>query len=198
MADSRWLKADEAVGFNAMASLWDTLADLPSDHTGLHPPTAAVLVPLFEDDGGTVRVVITKRPDHMPSHPGQLAFPGGKIDPVDTSVLAAALREADEEVGIQPHQVTPLGFLEPVSTNRFDVVVAPVVGRLAGVPRLVPDPAEVASTMVPPLHPFLNEDRWRTENWSGHELWFIEVEGEVLWGASAAIMRSLLGVVRGR
>ena len=72
------------------------------------------------------------------------------------------------------------------------------VGRLAGVPRLVPDPAEVASTMVPPLHYFLNEDRWRTENWSGHELWFIEVEGEVLWGASAAIMRSLLGVVRGR
>lgn len=190
--------AGEAVGFVAMASFWDTLTDLPSDHIGPHPPTAAVLVPLFEDDDGTVRVVITKRPDHMPSHPGQLAFPGGKIDPVDDSVLAAALREADEEVGIQAHQVTPLGFLEPVSTNRFDVVVAPVVGRLAGVPRLVPDPAEVASTMVPPLHHFLNEERWRTENWSGHELWFIEVEGEVLWGASAAIMRSLLGVVRGR
>ena len=181
-----------------MASLWDTLTELPSDHVGPHPPTAAVLVPLFEDESGTVRVVITKRPDHMPSHPGQLAFPGGKIDPTDESVLAAALREADEEVGIQAHQVTPLGFLEPVSTNRFDVVVAPVVARLAGVPRLVPDPAEVASTMVPPLHHFLNEERWRTENWSGHELWFIEVEGEVLWGASAAIMRSLLGVVRGR
>lgn len=181
-----------------MASLWDTLTDLPDEHVGPHDPTAAVLVPLFEDGDGTVRVVITKRPDHMPSHPGQLAFPGGKIDPVDETVLAAALREADEEVGIQAHQVTPLGFLEPVSTNRFDVVVAPVVGRLAGIPRLVPDPAEVASTMVPPLHHFLNEERWRTENWSGHELWFIEVEGEVLWGASAAIMRSLLGVVRGR
>ncbi len=181
-----------------MASLWDTLTDLPSDHVGPRPATAAVLVPLFEDEDDVVRVVITKRPDHMPSHPGQLAFPGGKIDPVDVSVLAAALREADEEVGIQAHQVTPLGFLQPVSTNRFDVVVAPVVGRLEGIPRLVPDPAEVASTMVPPLHYFLNEDRWRTENWSGHELWFIEVEGEVLWGASAAIMRSLLGVIRGR
>ncbi len=181
-----------------MASLWDTLTDLPSDHLGPLAPTAAVLVPLFEDDDEIVRVVITKRPDHMPSHPGQLAFPGGKIDPVDDSVLAAALREADEEVGIQPHQVTPLGFLDPVSTNRSDVVVAPLVGRLDRVPRLVPDPAEVAATMVPPLHYFLNEDRWRTENWSGHELWFIEVEGEVLWGASAAIMRSLLGVIRGR
>lgn len=181
-----------------MASFWDTLAELPSEHLGDRPATAAVLVPLFEDESAVVRVVITKRPDHMPSHPGQLAFPGGKIDPVDESVLAAALREADEEVGIEPHQVTPLGFLEPVSTNRFDVVVAPVVGRLNGVPRLVPDPAEVASTMVPPLHHFLNEDRWRTENWSGHELWFIEVEGEVLWGASAAIMRSLLAVIRGR
>lgn len=190
--------AEEAVGFLAMATLWDTLADLPGEHPGERPATAAVLVPLFEDESDVVRVVITKRPDHMPSHPGQLAFPGGKIDPVDESVLAAALREADEEVGIEPHEVTPLGFLEPVSTNRFDVVVAPVVGRLNGVPRLVPDPAEVASTMVPPLHYFLNEDRWRTENWSGHELWFIEVEGEVLWGASAAIMRSLLAVVRGR
>ena len=180
-----------------MASLWDTLTDLPADPFGPLPATAAVLVPLYEDEKNVVRVVITKRPDHMPSHPGQLAFPGGKIDPVDTSVLAAALREADEEVGIPPGQVTPLGFLEPVSTSRAEVVVAPVVGRLAGVPRLIPDPAEVASTMVPPLHFFLNEDRWRTETWSGHELWFIEVEGEILWGASARIMRSLLDVIRG-
>ena len=181
-----------------MATLWDTLTDLPLEHPGPRPATAAVLIPLFEDEDEVVRVVITKRPDHMPSHPGQLAFPGGRIEEADESVLAAALREADEEVGISPEQVTPLGFLDPVSTNRFEVVVAPVVGRLSGVPRLVPDPSEVASTMVPPLHYFLNEGRWRTESWSGHDLWFIDVEGEVLWGASAAMMRSLLGVIRGR
>ena len=181
-----------------MATLWDTLVDLPSQHVGPRPATAAVLIPLFEDEDEVVRVVITKRPDHMPSHPGQLAFPGGRIEEGDESVLAAALREADEEVGIAPDRVTPLGFLDPVSTNKFEVVVAPVVGRLDGIPRLVPDPSEVASTMVPPLHYFLNEDRWRTESWSGHDLWFIDVEGEVLWGASAAMMRSLLGVIRGR
>lgn len=179
-----------------MDAVWAALSHLPSTHLGDRQPTAAVLVPLLEDGGGEVRVVITKRPDHMPSHPGQLAFPGGKIDPEDAHPLAAALREADEEVGIPPSVVEVFGFLEPVHTNRMDVVVAPVVGRLPSSTELVPDPAEVESILLPPLAHFLDEDRWRTEQWSGHELWFIDVEGEVLWGASARMMRSLLEVLR--
>lgn len=179
-----------------MQSVWSALSDLPSGHIGEREPTAAVLVPLYEDPDGVVRVVITKRPDHMPSHPGQLAFPGGKIDPEDAHPLAAALREADEEVGITPADVEVFGFLDPVHTNRMDVVVAPVVGRLPSMPKLVPDPAEVESILLPPLGHFLDESRWRTEQWSGAELWFIDVETEVLWGASARMMRSLLDVLR--
>lgn len=179
-----------------MQSVWSALSQLPAGHVGDREPTAAVLLPLFEDPDEVVRVVITKRPDHMPSHPGQLAFPGGKIDPEDAHPLAAALREADEEVGIAPDDVEVFGFLEPVHTNRTDVVVAPVVGRLPPVPQLVPDPAEVDSILLPPLAHFLEEDRWRTEQWSGFELWFIDVEDEVLWGASARMMRSLLDVLR--
>ena len=179
-----------------MHPVWSALTSLPQTQLGDREPTAAVLVPLFEDPHGEVRVVITKRPDHMPSHPGQLAFPGGKIESGDAHPLAAALREADEEVGIRPSDVEVLGFLDPVHTNRIDMVVAPVVGKLPPTPELIPDPAEVDSVLLPPLTHFLEEDRWRTEQWSGFELWFIDVEDEVLWGASARMMRSLLAVLR--
>lgn len=181
-----------------MRESWELLAQLPKQYQGEVPATAAVLVPLYEDGEGETRVIITKRPDHMPSHPGQLAFPGGRIDPQDPSPLAAALREADEEVGISPGDVEVCGFLEPVRTNRIDVVVAPVVGRLPGPPQLVLQPEEVELSLEPPLEHFFDEDRWRSELWSGFELWFIEVEGEVLWGASARIMRSMLDVIRGQ
>lgn len=181
-----------------MRSSWEPLSRLPKKYQGDKPATAAVLVPLYEDDAGEIRVVITKRPDHMPSHPGQLAFPGGRIDAQDASPLAAALREADEEVGIPPENVEVCGFLEPVHTNRLDMIVAPVVGRLAGPPELVLQPEEVELSLEPPLEHFFDEGRWRSELWSGFELWFIEVQGEVLWGASARIMRSMLDVIKGQ
>ena len=181
-----------------MRGVWERLYKLPKQYQGDKPATAAVLVPLYEDSAGEIRVVITKRPDHMPSHPGQLAFPGGKIDAEDASPLAAALREADEEVGITPVDVEVCGFLEPVPTNRVDIIVAPVVGRLPGPPELVLQPEEVEMSLEPPLKHFFDEDLWRSELWSGFELWFIEVEGEVLWGASARIMRSMIDVIRGQ
>ena len=181
-----------------MPSSWESLSTLPKQYQGEKPATAAILVPLYEDAAGDIRVVITKRPDHMPSHPGQLAFPGGKIDAEDASPLAAALREAHEEVGISPGDVEVCGFLEPVHTNRLDMIVAPVVGRLPGPPQLVLQPEEVELSIEPPLEHFFNEGLWRSELWSGFELWFIEVQGEVLWGASAYIMRSMLDVIRGQ
>ena len=181
-----------------MQGSWEPLFKLPKQYQGEKPATAAVLVPLYEDPAGEIRVVITKRPDHMPSHPGQLAFPGGKIDREDASPLAAALREADEEVGIRPEDVDVCGFLEPVHTNLLDMIVAPVVGRLPGPPQLVLQPEEVELSLEPPLEYFFDEGLWRSELWSGFELWFIEVQGEVLWGASARIMRSMLEVIKGR
>ena len=176
-----------------MHSIWSSLDALPSDYDG-PDPTAAVLIPLYEYEG-EVRVVIIKRPDHMNSHPGQLAFPGGRIDPEDAGPVAAALREAHEEVAIEAGDVEPFGFLEPVHTNRMDVVIAPLVGRLASKPDLVPHAGEVDFVLEPPLAHFLDEDSWHTEEWDGHTLWFIDVEGETFWGASARMMRSLLAAL---
>ena len=85
--------------------MWDRL-HLVQDielSEGVH--LAAVLAPLYEDDAGEVRVVLTKRPDTMPTHAGHISFPGGRVHPDDAGPVETALREAHEEVGIEPERV---------------------------------------------------------------------------------------------
>ncbi len=82
---------------------------------------AAVLAPLFEDDGGMIRVVLTKRPNTMPTHAGHIAFPGGRPEPGDDGPIGTAMREATEEVGIDPEQVEVLGFLPAIDTVEFSL-----------------------------------------------------------------------------
>jgi 8-oxo-dGTP pyrophosphatase MutT (NUDIX family) len=178
-----------------MSARWDRLAGLAADepHSG-GTPVAAVLVPLYEDEEGVVRVVLTKRPETMPTHAGHLAFPGGRPDPADRSAADTALREANEEVGIDPERVTVLGYLEPIHTVEFSLLVVPVVGRLDGVPVLRPSEREVARVLEPPLELFADAAAWTSQIWQGRTIWFFEVDGEILWGATAFMMRRLLGL----
>jgi len=88
---------------------------------------AAVLIPLFERRG-ELHVVYIRRSDHVASHRGQVAFPGGRVDPVDATLLDAALREAHEEVGIPPSIVQVIGALPTMQTTTSGIVVAPFVG----------------------------------------------------------------------
>ena len=99
--------------------MWDRLRLLDSHPEPDGRPMAAVLAPLFEDDSGQVRVLLTKRPDTMPTHAGHIAFPGGRPDPSDEGPTATALREAEEEVGITSDQVEVLGYLSPIDTVEF-------------------------------------------------------------------------------
>ena len=174
--------------------MWETLhvtADVPPRGD---LPLAAVLMPLYEDAAGDIRVVLTKRPDTMPTHAGHLAFPGGRPHIEDSGPIDTALREAFEEVGIPPGDVEVLGFLPAIHTVEFSLLVVPVVGRLRGVPTLVPSEREVALVLEPRLVDLADPDLWRFELWQGSRVWFYDLEGEILWGATARMTRQLLGL----
>lgn len=172
--------------------MWDRFELAPDPPPKGEFDVAAVLIPLYEDDGGVTRVVLTKRPDTMPTHAGHIAFPGGRPDPGDRGPADTALREAYEEVGIAPEDVEILGYLPPIDTVQFQLMVVPVVGRLAAPPELVPSPREVVRVYEPSLDDLADESRWRHEDWDGRRVWFYDLEGDVLWGATALMTRRLL------
>jgi len=159
-----------------------------------------VLVPVFEEDG-IARLVLTRRSTNLPSHQGQVAFPGGKVHDGETSE-AGALREANEEVGIEPTDVEVVGPLEELSTVASQFVLAPFVGLLPGRPALVPNPAEVArifdvsvaDLMEPDVY---HEERWNIPGMGERPMHFFDVADETVWGATARILHDLLTLVTG-
>jgi 8-oxo-dGTP pyrophosphatase MutT (NUDIX family) len=177
-----------------MRDVWTRLESLPevSQPAGAR---AAVLVPLYSDDAG-LRVILTKRPDDMRTHPGDVVFPGGKMEDGE-GVVATALREAQEEIQLPPSAVVSiLGGLTPITTRDRDNLIIPIVARVERPEMLVPDPAEVDVIIEPLLVDLLDEARWRTNDWMGHTLWFYEFPEGILWGATAYIVRELLDYVR--
>ncbi len=161
---------------------------------------AAVLVPLF-DESGEARVLLTRRSSSLRSHTGQVAFPGGRLDPGESAVHAA-LREASEEVGIQPGAVEILGELTMLTTVSSGSLVTPFVGATPGRPSVRPNPEEVERVFDVRLADLLVDGVYRQERWpigSGEPkaVHFFEVGGEVVWGATAQMLYELLGLVTG-
>jgi 8-oxo-dGTP pyrophosphatase MutT (NUDIX family) len=154
---------------------------------------AAVLVGVRE--GVQPRLVLTVRTDHLQDHAGQVAFPGGRTDPEDTDAIATALRESEEEIGLERRLVTPLGFLD-----RFETIsgytITPVVARIDPDARLYPAPAEVAEVFEVPLSFFLEPANLRryTMEFRGHRRDMVEFVhgGHRIWGATAAMVFNLL------
>jgi 8-oxo-dGTP pyrophosphatase MutT (NUDIX family) len=168
---------------------------------------AAVLIPLFERDDD-VHVVLTKRPETMPSHRGEIAFPGGTVqDGIDRSPVDTALREAHEEIGLDPSLVEVVVALDRLGTVGSRFVIDPFVGLLAEPPVLRADPREVVRVFAVPLLELLDDATYREEHWSFPvsaarpftelDVVFFELEGETVWGATARILRSFLARLLG-
>ena len=167
--------------------------------------SSAVLVPLFEQDGET-RVVLTRRSSTLRSHRGQVSFPGGRIDPGEDPPTAAR-REAFEEVGLAPDRVDVVGWLHPLFTMSAGSFITPVVGVLAARPALVPNPAEVARAFDVALADLVADGVFHEERWTHlpgqpgpgpdgrRAVWFFEVDGETVWGATARMLVQLLSLV---
>ncbi len=154
---------------------------------------AAVLVGIRE--GVQPRLVLTVRTDHLQDHAGQVAFPGGRSEPEDGDALATALRESEEEIGLDRSLVTPLGYLD-----RFETIsgfcITPVVVKIASHARLYPAPDEVAEVFEVPLAFLLDPANLRryTMEFRGHQRAMVEFvhAGHRIWGATAAMLCNLL------
>jgi len=157
---------------------------------------AAVLVPLFEAAGET-RLVLTRRPETMPSHRGDVAFPGGKVHPeIDPTLLDAALREAEEEIGLPASAVEVVAELDTISTVTSRFLVAPFVGVLAEPPELRPDPREVERVFDVALSELMADGVHREEHWGTgvltRDVHIFELEDETVWGLTARILAGFL------
>jgi 8-oxo-dGTP pyrophosphatase MutT (NUDIX family) len=155
---------------------------------------AAVLVPLLQGKE-EVEVLLTRRTDEVDTHKGQISFPGGMVEDSDRDPEHTALREAEEELGLPPSSVMTAGLLDDHATpTRF--VITPVVGLLQGDPQLVPNPREVAEVLRVPLAFFADKTKVRREQREflgrTHDVWFYDTGTHVIWGATAAMIRSLL------
>jgi 8-oxo-dGTP pyrophosphatase MutT (NUDIX family) len=163
---------------------------------------AGVLVALYDDpEGGGPHVVLTRRSSRLASHSHEVSFPGGRRDPGDPDLWATALREANEEIGLDPGAPRLVGRLDPLVTVGSRSLIHPFVAVLPGPPDLVPNAAEVEAVLLVPLAELLLDEVYREEEWSRFDVpWiitFFELQGDTVWGATAAMLRQLLSLSLG-
>lgn len=160
--------------------------------SGLLKP-AGVLVPIIER-GVELSVLLTQRSAELKHHAGQVSFPGGSMEEHDDDVLATALRETEEEVGIAPHQVSVMGYLQTMPTIT-GYAVTPVVGLVSSVVELKIDRNEVESAFEVPLTYLLSDANAILTEWDagGRKVPMVEFrwEGQRIWGATAFMILSL-------
>jgi 8-oxo-dGTP pyrophosphatase MutT (NUDIX family) len=178
-----------------------TRARLPGRARRAVPPgplvRAAVLVPIV--DHGEAFLVFAQRTDRVGHHAGQISFPGGRIDPGDPDDLHAALREAEEEVGLAPAVVEPLGMLDDTETFATQFVITPWVGVVRGPVVWRPDGHEIEKVIEVPVGALLARGCFRVESWErngvARDVYFYDYQDTTIWGATARILKQYLDLV---
>ena len=203
VTDSFFARARARLTLDVPPSLTDPLANGARGDLDLDPALwerakvratkpAAVLVPVVER--GEPMVLLTLRTAELASHAGQVAFPGGKIDPNDESPVAAALREANEEIGLTPTLIEPIGYLDLYLTfSGFRIL--PTVARVEPNFALSINPAEVTETFEVPLAFLMSPENHqrKTRDWKGiaREYYAMPFGDRYIWGITAGILRNL-------
>jgi len=157
---------------------------------------AAVLVGLYDQENP--RVILTRRSRELRSHTNEVAFPGGRVDPADGDLWATACREAFEETGMDTGGLQLVGRLDPRVTVGSHTIIHPFVAVLPKRPDLTPNPDEVEAICHVPLGDLLDDQAWREERWETPlgpiVVTFFELDGDTVWGATAAMLRQLLAL----
>jgi len=179
----------------------DAIHEKPLPGLAGKPTPAAVLLPLFRHQNQWHVLYIRRAVNHGDRHSGEVAFPGGRVEPDDRHTVAAALREAQEEISLQPQHVELLGQLPSFCTSS-NYLVTPVVARVPWPAPLKPDAREVARIFSIPLAWLADSGNYEVRPWrppgykvSREVIFFREYDGERLWGVSARITLSLLQVL---
>jgi 8-oxo-dGTP pyrophosphatase MutT (NUDIX family) len=185
----------QALGDDPLAEVERRLAGLRPRRSRLPLKRAAVLVPLYRD-GSALRCILTRRSEGV-RQPGQVSFPGGRIDPGEDP-QDAAIREAHEELDIPPAVVEPLGVLHDVIVGVTGYVFTPYVAQVPADLQLRPNPAEVARAFAPDLlrlaDPSVTPFTFKPKRFGGRtfQVPYFEWEDEVIWGATGRVLVDLL------
>ncbi|MBW2172895.1 MAG: CoA pyrophosphatase [Deltaproteobacteria bacterium] len=159
---------------------------------------AAVLLLLFERDG-ECHVLFTKRSDKVAHHKGEISFPGGTVDPDDRDFLHTALREGAEEIGLDSPDVTILGRLDDIFTVTTGFIVTPYVGIIPHPYPFQINADEISELIFLPLRALGEESQVETSRvtWEGEKvtLYDFHVQGHVIWGATARILKQFLDLI---
>ncbi|MBD3190028.1 MAG: NUDIX domain-containing protein [Candidatus Heimdallarchaeota archaeon] len=159
----------------------------------------AVLVPLFLRNS-QIFFLFTKRSDDLPTHKGQIAFPGGKLEEQDDSLLHCALRETWEEIGIPSIEIKVLGELNQIKTVGSNFLLSVFVGMVNHPFELAINTNEVQEIIEIPLRLFLQQENWKSQMVMNNQskavkVWFVTYQHHLVWGATAKIVKHFVGII---
>ena len=157
--------------------------------TGENLRASAVLIPLFYNQG-QYHILFTERSDDVVFHKGQVCFPGGTREPSDSSLLQTALRESQEEIGLEARDIEILGELDDSITLTSNYVISPFVAFIRHPHSLRTNGREVKGAFSVPLAFLMDEANFKQESYE------YEYEGHIIWGATARILRQFTGLLK--